>query len=76
MSATPNVPTAKVDDLNDDVVLLDVRRDDEWAAGHASGAMHIPDDQLAVASPRSRWTPRCSSPATAAVAARPGSPSS
>lgn len=47
MAETPDVPTAKIDDFNDDVVLLDVRRDDEWAAGHASGALHIPDDQLA-----------------------------
>jgi rhodanese-related sulfurtransferase len=46
MSETPSVPTAKIDDFNDDVVLLDVRRDDEWAAGHASGAVHIPDEQL------------------------------
>ena len=25
-----------------DAVLLDVREDDEWAAGHAEGALHIP----------------------------------
>jgi rhodanese-related sulfurtransferase len=30
----------------DDVLLLDVRRDDEWAAGHAPDAIHIPLDQL------------------------------
>jgi rhodanese-related sulfurtransferase len=47
MSEAPDVPTAEIGDLNDDVVLLDVRRDDEWEAGHASGAVHIPDDQLA-----------------------------
>ena len=29
-------------DLADDAVLLDVREDDEWAAGHAPGAVHIP----------------------------------
>jgi rhodanese-related sulfurtransferase len=28
--------------FNDSVVLLDVREDDEWARGHASGARHIP----------------------------------
>ena len=28
-------------DLADDAVLLDVREDDEWAAGHAPGAVHI-----------------------------------
>jgi rhodanese-related sulfurtransferase len=26
--------------------LLDVREDDEWAAGHAPGALHIPLSQL------------------------------
>ncbi len=26
----------------DDVVLLDVREDDEWQRGHADGALHIP----------------------------------
>ncbi|WP_335971885.1 MULTISPECIES: rhodanese-like domain-containing protein [Streptomycetaceae] len=25
-----------------DATLLDVREDDEWAAGHAKGALHIP----------------------------------
>lgn len=25
-----------------DAVLLDVREDDEWAAGHAAGAVHLP----------------------------------
>jgi rhodanese-related sulfurtransferase len=25
-----------------DALLLDVREDDEWAAGHAQGALHIP----------------------------------
>jgi rhodanese-related sulfurtransferase len=25
-----------------DALLLDVREDDEWAAGHADGALHIP----------------------------------
>jgi rhodanese-related sulfurtransferase len=28
------------------VVLLDVREDDEWAAGHAPGAMHVPMSRL------------------------------
>jgi rhodanese-related sulfurtransferase len=27
-------------------VLLDVREDDEWAAGHAPGAVHIPMGQI------------------------------
>jgi rhodanese-related sulfurtransferase len=29
-----------------DIWLLDVREDDEWAAGHAPGARHIPLGQL------------------------------
>ena len=32
--------------LDDGAVLLDVRRDDEWQAGHAPHARHIPLDQL------------------------------
>jgi rhodanese-related sulfurtransferase len=31
----------------DDAWLLDVREDDEWAAGHVPGARHIPLGQLA-----------------------------
>ena len=27
-------------------VVVDVRRDDEWVAGHVSGAIHIPIDDL------------------------------
>jgi rhodanese-related sulfurtransferase len=34
-----HVPAATVPD---DAWLLDVREDDEWAAGHAPGARHIP----------------------------------
>ncbi|AKU14784.1 rhodanese-like domain-containing protein [Luteipulveratus mongoliensis] len=29
-------------DLADDAVVLDVREQDEWDAGHAPGAVHIP----------------------------------
>lgn len=46
----PPVPTTTVRDLPDPLpdgwVLLDVREDDEWAAGHADGAVHIPLGQL------------------------------
>jgi rhodanese-related sulfurtransferase len=35
----PDVPAATVPD---DAWLLDVREDDEWAAGHAPRARHIP----------------------------------
>ncbi|AHD22254.1 sulfurtransferase [Rhodococcus pyridinivorans SB3094] len=40
-----DVPTVSVDlvpELGDEVVLLDVREDDEWELGHAPGALHIP----------------------------------
>ncbi|MDX2527721.1 rhodanese-like domain-containing protein [Streptomyces europaeiscabiei] len=36
------MPTVEVGDLKDDDFLLDVREDDEWQAGHAEGALHIP----------------------------------
>ncbi|ASR33725.1 sulfurtransferase [Prauserella marina] len=37
------VPTVSVSELpSEDVVLLDVREPDEWAAGHAPEAVHIP----------------------------------
>ncbi|MGY1716989.1 rhodanese-like domain-containing protein [Geodermatophilus sp. SYSU D01106] len=36
------VPTVSADELPADAVLLDVREDDEWVAGHAEGATHIP----------------------------------
>jgi rhodanese-related sulfurtransferase len=29
-------------DVDDDAYLLDVREDDEWVAGHAPGAHHLP----------------------------------
>jgi rhodanese-related sulfurtransferase len=36
------VPTAFVDEIPEDAVVLDVREDDEWVAGHIDGATHIP----------------------------------
>jgi rhodanese-related sulfurtransferase len=42
MSFGAGVPTVEVADLKDDDFLLDVREDDEWQAGHAAGALHIP----------------------------------
>jgi rhodanese-related sulfurtransferase len=29
-----------------DAILLDVREDDEWSAGHADGAVHIPMNEV------------------------------
>ncbi|WP_406832905.1 rhodanese-like domain-containing protein [Pedococcus sp. KACC 23699] len=37
-----NLPQVSVSDVADDAVLLDVREQDEWDAGHAPGAVHIP----------------------------------
>lgn len=42
-----NVPSVGVDQIPADVTLLDVREDDEWAAGHAPEALHIPMGELA-----------------------------
>ncbi|MBC9727728.1 hypothetical protein H8R17_23710 [Streptomyces sp. TRM68367] len=42
MSFGAGVPTVEVADLKDGDFLLDVREDDEWQAGHAEGALHIP----------------------------------
>ena len=39
----PSVPAAEVPA---DAALLDVREADEWAAGHAPGARHLPMSQL------------------------------
>jgi rhodanese-related sulfurtransferase len=41
-----DVPTVSVDQVGPDAVLLDVREDDEWAAGHAENAQHLPATQL------------------------------
>ena len=41
-----DVPTVTMSDLKDDAWFLDVREDDEWAAGHIEGATHIPMGQL------------------------------
>lgn len=41
-----NIPTTTIDavpnPLPAGVTVLDVREDDEWAAGHIEGALHIP----------------------------------
>ncbi|MCX3061809.1 rhodanese-like domain-containing protein [Streptomyces beihaiensis] len=36
------VPTVGVDELKEGDFLLDVRENDEWQAGHAAAALHIP----------------------------------
>ena len=35
------VPTVPAAEVPGDAVVLDVREDDEWAAGHIDGATHI-----------------------------------
>ena len=40
------VPALPVMNLPEDVVLLDVREDDEWIAGHAPQALHVPMGQV------------------------------
>ena len=40
------IPTTTVSELPDDAVMVDVREDDEWAAGHAPNAIHIPLGEL------------------------------
>ena len=41
------LPETAVTDVPAEAVLLDGREDDEWAAGHAPGAAHIPMTTLA-----------------------------
>ncbi len=52
LGAVPGVPASGVPD---GAFLLDVREPDEWEAGHAPGAQHIPLGQL---SARSAEIPR------------------
>lgn len=41
-----DVATVTVAEVADDAFVLDVREDDEWAAGHIDGALHIPMGEL------------------------------
>jgi rhodanese-related sulfurtransferase len=42
----PAVPTVSIGDVAADAFILDVREDDEWTAGHAPDAMHVPMMQI------------------------------
>jgi rhodanese-related sulfurtransferase len=44
----PAVPTLQVSDVPADAVLLDVREQDEWDAGHIEDALHIPMGEIPV----------------------------
>lgn len=43
---TSPVPTCTIADVPEGAVLLDVRENDEWAAGHAPSAVHVPMGQV------------------------------
>jgi rhodanese-related sulfurtransferase len=46
MPLMASIPTISVPDVPDDATVLDVREDDEWSAGHAPGAVHVPMSEL------------------------------
>jgi rhodanese-related sulfurtransferase len=46
MSSQPNVPVVTVSELPDDAVMVDVREQNEWDAGHAPEAVFIPMGDL------------------------------
>jgi rhodanese-related sulfurtransferase len=41
-----SIPQVSVTEIADDAVILDVREQDEWEAGHAPSAVHIPLGEL------------------------------
>lgn len=43
----PPISQVTIDEVPADPTVLDVREDDEWAAGHIEGATHIPLSELA-----------------------------
>lgn len=42
----PHIPTVTAAEIPAEAFLLDVREPDEWTAGHAPGASHIPMNQV------------------------------
>jgi rhodanese-related sulfurtransferase len=41
-----HVPSLQPAQVSDDATILDVREDDEWAAGHVAGSTHVPMSQI------------------------------
>jgi rhodanese-related sulfurtransferase len=41
-----DVPSITADELSDDFLLVDVRGEAEWEAGHSPDALHVPADEL------------------------------
>lgn len=41
-----NVPTIDLTEIPSDALMLDVREDEEWTAGHIDGARHVPMYQV------------------------------
>jgi rhodanese-related sulfurtransferase len=46
---TSGQPSITVDEVTPELLLLDVREDEEWAAGHIEGAQHLPMGQVPAA---------------------------
>lgn len=46
MTSASNLPEVPASAVPEDIYLLDVREDEEWTAGHAPAAVHIPLGQL------------------------------
>jgi rhodanese-related sulfurtransferase len=41
-----HLPTVVTTEVPDGATVLDVREDDEWAAGHIAGSVHVPLSEL------------------------------
>ena len=41
-----DIPTVDISAITADTVVLDVREDEEWSAGHIDGARHVPMYQV------------------------------
>lgn len=41
-----SIPNVQAGEVADGATILDVREDDEWAAGHVAGSTHIPISEI------------------------------